>query len=127
MTRPDDGEVITTSETGGQKGQKLERYDLIPAGPLAAVARLYGKGAAKYDDHNWRRGYAWSLSFASMMRHAWAFWRGQINDDHEPGCPPDCTKHTEEPHLASVIFHAMALLEFTARFPQYDDRFKGAE
>lgn len=50
-------EVRTTSSTGGEKGQKLERFDLIPPGPLTTLAQLYGKGALKYADHNWARGY----------------------------------------------------------------------
>lgn len=105
-------EVRTTSSTGGQKGVKAERYDLIPVGPLAAVARLYGKGAEKYDDHNWRRGYEWSKSYAAMMRHATQFWNGE-----------DVDEETGQPHMTSVIFHAMALLEFMERFPEFDDRY----
>ena len=40
-------EVRITSPTGGQKGQKIERFDLIPIKPLTGLARVYGKGAAK--------------------------------------------------------------------------------
>lgn len=117
-------EVRTTSTTGGQKGVKDERIDLIPVGPLLELARLYGKGAQKYDDHNWRRGYEWSKSYASLQRHAMAFWGGQSYDAHEPDCVEGCTTHTERHHLASVIFHAMALMEFEEAHPDFDDRYK---
>ena len=94
-------EVRVTSATGGQKGKKPERYDLIPVEPLAEVARIYGKGAEKYEDRNWEKGYDWGLSFAAMQRHAWAFWGGESVD-------PENRTH----HLASVVFHALALMEY---------------
>jgi hypothetical protein len=100
-----------TSATGGQKGKKPARFDLLPAGPLWEVAEHYGKGAEKYDERNWERGYAWSLSFAAMMRHAWAWWRGEDVDPENGG-------H----HMAAVVFHALALLEFRTTHPGYDDR-----
>jgi hypothetical protein len=102
---------ITDPVTGGAKGQKPERFDLIPVGPLTEVARLYGAGASKYAARNWQLGYAWSLSFAAMQRHAWQFWGGESLDS-ETRCH----------HLASVVFHAMALMEFEAKEKGTDDR-----
>lgn len=107
-------EVITTSESGGRKGTKPERYDLIPVEPLAAVARHYGVGATKYDDHNWRKGYEWSKSYAALQRHANAFWRGE-----------DIDPETGSPHLAAVVFHAFSMMEWMRTHPEYDDRYKG--
>lgn len=106
-----DEEVRVTSESGGQKGQKLARFDLLPVEPLTEVARLYGRGAEKYADRNWELGYPWSLSFAAMQRHAWLFWGGESID-------PETQRH----HLASVVFHALALMEFEARSKGTDDR-----
>lgn len=104
-------EVRTVSTTGGEKGTKSARFDLIPVGPLTTVARLYAKGAEKYADHNWRRGYEWSKSYAALMRHATQFWDGE-----------DCDEETGLPHMASVVFHALALLEFMERHQEFDDR-----
>ena len=39
-------EVRSVSSTGGEKGTKPERFDLIPVGPLTQVARHFGVGAA---------------------------------------------------------------------------------
>ena len=103
--------TITDPTTGGKKGQKLARFDLIPAGPLQALAEHYGKGARKYEDRNWEKGYAWSLSFGAMQRHAWAFWNGE-----------DIDEETGSPHLAAVAFHAFALLEFMNFQRKLDDR-----
>ena len=64
--------------TGGEKGKKLERYDLIPVRPLAEVARCFGMGARKYADRNWEQGLAWGRVFGALMRHLWAWWQGSI-------------------------------------------------
>lgn len=105
-------EVRTTSETGGEKGVKEARYDLIPVEALEQVAVLYGRGAAKYAEHNWRRGYEWSKSYAALQRHANAFWRGE-----------DVDAEMRLPHLASVVFHALALMTFMEEQKGFDDRF----
>lgn len=105
-------EVRLTNElTGGQKGDKPARYDLIPVRPLEQLARLYGRGAAKYAPRNWEKGYVWSLSYAACQRHLNAFWGGEDNDT-ETGCP----------HLASAIFHCMAMMEWGVTHPDLDDR-----
>jgi Domain of unknown function (DUF5664) len=112
---PSGSEVrVTDPSTGGQKGTKLERFDLIPAEELEAVARVYGRGAQKYAERNWERGYAWGLSFAAMMRHAWLFWRGQSYDEE-----------TGLHHLAQVVFHCFALMRFERLEKGTDDRSKG--
>ena len=107
-----DGEVRTTSSTGGQKGVKPQRYDLIPIGPLNQLAELYGKGAEKYDEHNFRKGYEWSKSYAAAMRHMTAFWNGE-DIDPEMGLP----------HVICATFHMFALVEFMAEHPEFDDRY----
>ncbi len=106
---------VTDPDTGGQKGVKQERFDLIPVEPLEDLARVYGYGATKYDDHNWRKGYSWSLSFGAMMRHAWAFWRGE-----------DLDPESRLPHMAHVAWHCMTLLWFSTYRQEKDDRQKVA-
>ena len=109
----DGGEVRTTSATGGQKGVKPQRYDLVPVEPLALLAELYGHGASKYAAHNWRRGYPWSNSYAAAMRHLTQFWNGE-DIDPEMGTP----------HVINAAFHLFALAQFMKDFPEYDDRYK---
>jgi len=102
---------IVNEKTGGEKGSKEARFDLIPVGPLTELARLYGKGAQKYEDNNWRRGYDWSLSYAALQRHVTQWWGGE-DDDPEMGLS----------HLASVAWHAFALLQFVQDHPELDNR-----
>lgn len=104
---------VTNPITGGQKGAKLARFDLLPAKALWKVAELYGRGAAKYAPWNYRLGYAWSLSIAALERHL-ALWKEGEETDAETQCH----------HLASVVFHALALLLFTDEHPELDDRWK---
>lgn len=111
--KPDE-ERRVTSPTGGQKGTKLARFDLIPPDAMRVVAEVYGKGAEKYEANNWRRGYDWSLAYAAMMRHLHAFWNGE-DLDRESGLP----------HLAHAVFHCLTLLTFMVEHPQYDDRWGG--
>jgi hypothetical protein len=109
---------ITDPTTGGEKGQKIARFDLIPVEPLWEVAVLFGVGAQKYSERNWERGYKWSLSYAALERHLNLFWKGE---DYDPPPPGGTGRH----HLASVIFHAMALMEYGTTHPELDDRPKG--
>jgi hypothetical protein len=107
----DKSEHRVTSKTGGQKNAKDRRFDLVPVGPMDDVARLYAFGANKYSSHNWRKGFDWSLSYAAAQRHLTQFWNGEDLDE-ESGLP----------HLASVVFHALALMEFAKSYPEGDDR-----
>lgn len=110
---PAPGEVrITDPKTGGQKGMKPERLDLIPRHGLEVLSRVYGYGAAKYADHNWRKGYKWSLSYAAMQRHLIAFWDGEDND-----------KESGLPHLGHAAFHCFALMGFMDFYKTGDDRY----
>lgn len=87
------------------------RYDLIPAIPLHEVARVFTIGAGKYGDRNWENGILWGRLFAAMMRHAWAWWRGERND-------PQDGQH----HLASVAWCALCLMEYEQTKQSFDDR-----
>jgi hypothetical protein len=105
-------EVRTVNETtGGEKGQKLARFDLVPVRPLTYLAEHYGKGARKYANRNWERGYDWSLNYAALMRHVTQWWNGE-----------DVDEETGSHHLVAVAWHAFALLEFAETHPELDDR-----
>lgn len=131
-------EVRSVSSTGGQKGVKTERHDLIPIGPLRELAEHYGRGARKYEDHQWRAGYEWSKSYSAIQRHLAAFWAGEDYDVcplTRDGCVPFpgedeipegrryCYNHTGSHHMACVAWHSFTLLEFKDRFPNFDDRY----
>jgi hypothetical protein len=95
---------VKDEATGGEKGQKLERYDLLPWDALDEVARVFGLGARKYADRNWEKGYNWGLSLGALVRHV-ARWASGETFDHETGCH----------HLAHAAFHCLALVTFENR------------
>lgn len=107
------GEVrITDPATGGQKGSKPERFDLVPSAAMEEVAAVYGRGADKYEARNWEKGYAWGLSLAALERHLNKFKQGSSRDE--------LGNH----HLACVVFHALALMTFEKFHLGTDDRSK---
>jgi hypothetical protein len=66
---------------GGRKDDTAKpRYDLLPPELLEATARVLTFGASKYGDRNWERGMSWGRVFAALMRHLWAWWRGDATD-----------------------------------------------
>lgn len=140
MNVVDKTEVRTVSATGGQKGVKLERFDLIPIGPLTHLARHYGRGAEKYAPHQWRKGIEPSKLYAALQRHLTTWWSGIELDT----CPPSgegcahvtssgepyegtpgvtCYNHTGSHHLDAVMWMAFALRDGVDNHPDLDDRY----
>ena len=108
------GEVRTVNATtGGEKGTKPQRFDLLPWGSLSAVSEVYHFGASKYADRNWEKGYDYSLSFGALHRHVAAWWGGQ---EHDP--------ESGLSHLAHAAFHVLGLLHFSqhGRYAALDNR-----
>lgn len=101
---------ITDPTTGGQKGQKLQRFSLIPAEFLWALAEHYGKGAEKYEDRNWERGYHWSLTVDALERHYTQWKQGESRDPE-----------TGSSHLIAMAWHVVALFIFERRGLGTDD------
>jgi len=104
----------TWTEEGNKDDSDKLRYDLIPPETLEALAWILTFGAQKYGDRNWEKGMKWGRPFAALMRHMWAWWRGQ-NLDPETG--------------KSHLWHALACLTFLVTFEQKgigtDDRSDG--
>lgn len=101
---------IIDTATGGEKGSKMARFDLVPPAVLWALAEHYGVGCTKYADRNWEKGYRWGLSVAALERHLTQWKLGEQLDSE-----------TNSHHLIAVIWHAMALYEFERRGLGTDD------
>ena len=103
--------------SGGTKADagKLGTH-LLPTRPLEAVARVLDFGAKKYAPDNWRKGIAYTRVYGAVLRHLWAWWRGE-STDVESG----------QPHLACAMCELAFLLEYelspdTERRGRCDDR-----
>ena len=116
MTKTKDKEP----SSDGQKTSDSARFDLLPPDALWLLAEHYGKaggppeGPPKYEERNWEKGYAWSLSFAALMRHAWAWWYGE-----------DVDPETKSRHMVAAAWHCLNLTAMQYRNIGTDDRSKG--
>lgn len=78
-------------------------YHLLPPELLEGVSEVLQFGAHKYTARNWELGMDWSRPFAALMRHMWAWWRGE-NTDPETGF--------------SHLWHAGCCIAFLIAFEQ---------
>lgn len=84
-------------------GGKSAHHLLIPEF-IDGVAKVMAHGAGTYGPRNWEKGTSWSRYFSAAMRHLWAWWGGEAND-----------QKSGLPHL----HHAACCVMFLAT---YDDR-----
>jgi hypothetical protein len=110
--RRDSREVRKVSETGGEKGSKLAQFGQIPPQALYELAEHFGRGADKYEAHNFRNGYDWSLSFDACQRHLWQFWGGE-----------DMDEETGSKHLIAAAWHCLCMATFMDEHRDLDDRY----
>ena len=112
--------IAADPTTGGKKGQKPERIDLIPAEFLLEVGRVYhyggfvapqNDGTKGYGAHNWRKGYPWSWALSALFRHIFAWVLGEARD-----------KESNLHHLAHACFHLATLFTFELHKKGTDDR-----
>lgn len=98
--------------TGARKANNLQRASLIPVKALAELGLHYGRGAVKYDAHNWRKGYDWSDSYDALDRHRLSFWGGE-----------DIDPETGSKHIIAAAWHCITLSVFMDEHPELDNRF----
>lgn len=75
---------------------------------IEGVAEVLQHGASKYKPNNWMAGMSWSTVFGGIMRHLWAFFRGEELD-----------KESGLPHLAHAACGIM-FLHYYAHGPVSD-------
>lgn len=75
---------MSQSELLKTEGVKFDadkvRLELIPPELLFAVGTVLTFGAKKYADRNWELGMQWGRVYGALMRHMWAWWRGEMTD-----------------------------------------------
>jgi hypothetical protein len=94
------------------KNDRLKlRLDLVPILPLVEIAKVLTKGAEKYADRNWEKGFVYSRPYAASLRHLFSWWNGE-SIDYEFNIS----------HLAHACCNLLFLLEFELRHTGTDDR-----
>lgn len=85
--------------------------DLIPASTITELAKTLQFGAKKYEPNQWRKGFLWSRTMASLMRHLNSFSAGE-----------DCDPESGLLHLSHALANLSFLIEFVQTHPELDDR-----
>lgn len=98
-------------EPGSKFDAGKARIDLIAPEMLFGTAEILDFGANKYGARNWEQGMSWSRPFGALMRHMWAWWRGENFDDE-----------TGKSHLWHAACCLMFLIAFEQRKVGTDDR-----
>lgn len=95
------------------------QYSLIPPDALEGMARVLTWACTRttpkpYPPRNWEAGMAWSRCFDSLMRHAWAYWRGE-----------DLDPESKLPHVDHMQVNCAFLASYFRRpwVKKYDDRY----
>ena len=92
------------------------RLELLPSAALEQIAQVLTFGAAKYAANNWCRGARWGRYYAALLRHLFAWWRGE---DRDP--------ETGLSHLAHAGCCLLFLMEYQRNGWGADDRFRGPD
>lgn len=106
------GDINSTEKgSGARYNAGKPDYSLIPMHLLADTARVFTYGSHKYKAWNWCKGMAWSIPFACLMRHSFAWFRGEKLDP-ESGLP----------HTAHMACNLLMLIHFESYYLEGDDR-----
>ncbi len=81
------------------------RFDLMSPIALLRIARVYEKGAEKYEDRNWEKGREFSRFIDSALRHINQYLAGETTEDH----------------LAQGAWNLMAVMHLETTHPEMDD------
>ena len=105
-------QIADAGESGIKHDGGKARMDLLDPDAIELLAAVLAFGANKYAAHNWRSGIAFSRLIAALLRHVFAFIRGE-DTDTESGLP----------HIAHAMCCCMFLLGMRKR-SELDDRYK---
>lgn len=67
-------------EDGRKDDNGKLQWSLLPADAIEEILKVLMFGAHKYEAHNWAKGMDWDRPYNALMRHMWAWWRGEDRD-----------------------------------------------
>ncbi len=107
--------TIVERKSAPLEGKKFDDgklpYDLLPGDAVEEIVKVLQFGATKYGERNWEKGMKWNRPFAALMRHMWAWWKGEEKDPE-----------TGLSHLAHAGCCILFLLSYTLRGVGEDNR-----
>lgn len=106
------GDIHSTEKgSGARYNDGKPDYSLIPMHLLADTARVFEYGANKYSRNNWLKSMPWLVPYACLLRHAFAWFRGEHLD-------PESLL----PHSAHMACNILMIIHNEQSYPQGDDR-----
>lgn len=102
----------TNKELGARFNEGKLRFSLVDFDALEDLVRVLEYGSQKYDDHNWKKGLKSTEICESLLRHIFAFLRGE-DKDNESG----------ESHIGHIMANAMFLSYMMKFRPDLDTRY----
>lgn len=111
-----EGTSLACAEGGTKNDQDKVQMELLSACALEEMAEVMTYGRKKYEAHNWRKGMKWSRVLGALLRHTFAYLRGE-NKDPETG----------RSHMAHAGCCVMFLIEYEKCKLGEDDRYKNKE
>lgn len=109
-------ELMSKQPTGALKeDSEKTRVELVSFTGLEEIGKVLATGAKKYEADNWRKGFAWRRLIGALLRHTFAFARGE---DFDP--------ETGLSHMAHAGCCVLFLLEHQLCGLGQDDRHKEA-
>lgn len=101
------------SKTGGLRyNEDKLKWSLVDFDSLENMVHVLMYGEKKYDSHNWKKGLPYTSTVESMLRHLYAFLKGE-DIDPESGLP----------HTGHIMCNAMFLDYYSQYCKDMDDRF----
>ena len=102
-----------TLTEGRKDDQGKDGFQYLPADALAAINRVLVFGADKYGARNWERGMRWTRPANALLRHMFAWLRGEQSD-----------AETGMSHLWHAGCCVLFLIAYELRGAGEDDRVK---
>lgn len=103
--------IPDVEEKGLRYNDGKPRWSLVDFDSLEDMVRVLEYGAEKYYDDNWKKGLETREVVESMMRHIFAYLRGE-DTDPESGLS----------HTGHIMCNAMFLSYMQKFMPQFDTR-----
>jgi hypothetical protein len=102
FARFETGAIRDADIAGAKDGGFPARFDLISPIALKRLAETYGEGALKYDDHDWRKGFPFSVVVNHLFAHLVAYLKGDKTEDH----------------MAHLTWNAFVIMHFEETMPE---------
>jgi hypothetical protein len=98
-------------EKGMRFNKDKRRWSLVDYESLEEMVKVLEFGAEKYDDDNWKKGFNVTEISESLLRHVYAFLKGE-DKDPESGLS----------HIGHIQCNAMFLQYMMKQKPEFDNR-----